>query len=307
VKYLFGPVPSRRLGYSLGVDLVPEKTCSFSCIYCQVGKTAETTVERAEFYPTKKIIAELTETLPKKGVHFITFSGSGEPTLHSGLGKIIKAIKKLCDTPVCVITNSSLIWRKDVQQDLMNADVVMPSLDAVDPETFAKINRPSAEVSIDKIVKGLEKFRKVYKGQIWLEIMLVKGFNDGLDQVSLLKEAAMKIEPDEIHLNTVVRPPQSKSAKALDETEMARITGVFGGVAKVLTRFDKNLHSFGEGTDLDQQVFELSRRRGVTVNDLVSSFGFHRDVANDILARLLEQGKIKKVSHAGKTYFQENF
>ncbi len=306
MKHIFGPVASRRLGYSLGVELIPAKTCTYGCIYCQAGKTTLLTDKRAEYIPTKEVIDELEEALPQEGLHYVTFSGSGEPTLHSDIGKIIDKVKTLTGTPICVITNSSLIHRKDVRRDLKKADVVIPSLDSALQESFEKINRPVSGITVDKIINGLIKFRKEFTGQMRLEIMLVKGINDSLEEIARLKEAADRIGPDTIDLNTVVRPPALKTAEASDMQEMKRIQAYFGDLATVISSFDKTAHS-ESGTSLDDEVFQLARRRGVTLDDLVTGFGLHRDVATDILERLTAEGKVKKVSFRGKTYFRENY
>ena len=306
MTYVFGPVASRRLGYSLGVEVIPSKTCSYSCIYCQVGQTSQYSDQRAQYVPTVEVFSELEQKLPLEGLHYVTFSGAGEPTLHEDLGKIITKVKSLTDTPVCVITNSSLIWRKDVQRDLRLADVVIPSLDTVDPRTFIKLNQPTTSIKLDKIIRGLKKFRQTYKGKMWLEIMLVKGFNDSIEEVALLKETIDQIGPDRVDLNTVVRPPHSPLALPIDEQDMKRIAGLFGDIAHVIGGFDKTGHS-APGTDLDKEVFELVRRRGITLSDLVTGFGLHREVAMDILYRLSQEGKIKKVTFGGKSYYREAY
>lgn len=306
MKHVFGPVASRRLGYSLGVETIPTKTCSFACIYCQAGKTTNHTDKRDEYVMAKDVISELESLLPQKDLHYITFSGSGEPTLNSKIGVIIRRIKEISDVPVCVITNSSLIWRKDVQKDIRPADLVIPSLDSAVQETFQKINRPVKGITVEKIINGLAKFKKSYTGLMRLEIMLVKGLNDTPDEIAKLKEATEKIKPDFIDLNTVVRPPVEKTAGALDMKELQRVVGFFGENAKIVSSFDKTAHS-QPGDDLEEEVYQLVRRRGVTLSDLVTGFGMHRDIAADILERLIFQKKIKKVTFAGQTYYREKY
>lgn len=288
------------------METIPTKTCSFACIYCQAGKTTVNTDKRDEYIKAKDIIVELETMLLEKDLHYITFSGSGEPTLNSKIGVIIKRIKELTDVPVCVITNSSLIWRKDVQRDLRLADLVIPSLDSAVQETFEKINHPVKGITVEKIISGLAKFKKNYSGEMRLEIMLVKGLNDTPDEIAKLKEAMEKIQPDFIDLNTVVRPPVEKSAKALDMKDLQRIVGFFGENAKIVSSFDKTAHS-EPGDDLEEEVYQLVRRRGITLNDLVTGFGMHKEVAADILERLIFQNKIKKVTFAGQTYYRETY
>ena len=308
MSVIFGPVPSRRLGYSLGVDLVPAdcKTCTLDCYYCQVGHTKRKVIERAEYISTGQVLKEIDAKLPVQNIHFITFSGSGEPTLHKDHGRIIDRIRQKAATPVAVITNGTLMDRADVRRDLAKADLVVPSLDAVSPEVFARLNRPHPSLDVGKIIEGLEKFRQEFDQQLWLEVMMVRGFNDHPSEIMKFKQAIDRINPDRVHLNTVTRPPVEKDAEPLQPEEMDRIAAMFGSKATVIgvatgeARQDKTLN-------LEEQVFELVRRRGVTLNDLVNSHGLHRDVAADILERLVNNKKIKKVIHGGVTYYREYY
>jgi len=178
-KYIFGPVPSRRLGRSLGVDLVPAKVCSFDCIYCQAGHTTRKTIERAEYVPGADVIAELGDWLAGGAADFITFSGNGEPTLHSRIGEIIGWLKAHAGTPVAVITNGSLLWRPDAQEDVARADVVVPSLDTADPATFKRLNRPEPSLEVETIIEGLVTFTRDFAGEVWLEHFIVPGISAG--------------------------------------------------------------------------------------------------------------------------------
>lgn len=308
---VFGPVPSRRLGYSLGVDLVPpeRKTCAFDCVYCQVGRTGNKSIERTEMIPTAAVIKELEKQLPKENIHYVTFSGTGEPTLHKDLGKIIDRIHDLCPTPVAVITNSALIERNDVQRDLAKADLVVPSLDAVRQETFEKINRPHSSLRIDRIIKGLTAFSANFHGDLWLETMFVKGVNDGLDELLKFKETIELINPDKIHVNTPTRPPVESWVQTLEPTELERIAAMFGEKALVIgIPPSRDYQAMKPSlTELEEEVIELIKRRGVTLNDLVQSLGMHRDVANDILEKLIADKRAKKAVHGGVTYFREHY
>ncbi|MBD3265020.1 MAG: radical SAM protein, partial [Candidatus Omnitrophica bacterium] len=214
MSYFYGPVPSRRLGISLGVDLLPHKLCSFDCIYCQL-KTSSRKVSRRKFYVNiSKFRKELKEKLKKiNSLDYITVSGSGEPTLHKDLDRIIKEIKKISRNkyPVCVITNSSLLYRKTVRRELMAADLIIPSLDAPDPKLFRKINRPARRISFDKIIKGILKLREEFKGRIWLEIMLIKGVNDSISCANSFKEIIRLMRPDKVQINLPVRPNQLRN------------------------------------------------------------------------------------------------
>lgn len=214
-KYLFGPVPSRRMGISLGVSPIPERTCSYSCVYCQLGRTKHMQSERKLFFPVQDILDEFIhyqKSLPKLDV--VSIVGEGEPTLYSGLGELITELKKVTTVPVAVITNGSLLTRPEVQEALLHADIVLPSMDACNEKAFRQINRPHFSVKYEEVQKGLIEFSQTYGGQLWLEIMFVAGIND--NSASLDEFAAMlpKIKYDRVYINTPVRPPAEAFVKA---------------------------------------------------------------------------------------------
>ncbi len=301
--HLYGPVPSRRLGYSLGVDLLPFKTCSLSCIYCQLGNSPKKTIRRINPYSEKKILEEIKEFL-KTGarVDFITFSGSGEPTLNKSIGWLIREIK-FTKIPVAVLTNSTLLSRAGVRKELAAADVVVPSLDAATQRIFEKINRPHPSLKIEKIIEGLVKFRKEFKGQIWLEIMLVEGVNDSPAEIKKLKEAADRINPDKIQLNTVIRPPAEKTAKPLTLEEMNKIKELFGEKAEVVASFRKKEQEKA-ASDIAEAILAIVRRRPVSLEDLENSLGQTREELSLEIQKLLQQKKIKQVRHLDRDYFE---
>ncbi len=302
--HLYGPVPSRRLGYSLGVDLLSFKTCSLSCIYCQLGNSPKKTIRRINPYSEKKILEEIKEFL-KTGarVDFITFSGSGEPTLNKSIGWLIREIKKLTNIPVAVLTNSTLLSRAKVRKELLPADVVVPSLDAATQRLLEKINRPYPSLRIEKIIEGLVKFRKEFKGQIWLEIMLVEGVNDSPAEIKKLKEAASRINPDKIQLNTVVRPPAEKTARPLTPEEMNKIKEFFGDKAEVVASFRKKEQEKAP-LDIAEAILAIVRRRPVSLEDLENSLGQTREELSLEIQKLLQQKKIKQVGHLDRDYFE---
>ncbi len=302
--HLYGPVPSRRLGYSLGVDLLPFKTCSLSCVYCQLGRTKKTTTRRQKFFSEKQILEEVREFL-KTGtrVDFITFSGSGEPTLNKSIGRLIRKIKKLTGVPVAVLTNSTLLSRPEVRKELAAADVVVPSLDAASQKAFEKVNRPNPSLRAEKIVEGLVKFRRQFKGQLWLEILLVKGLNDSPAHLKKLKAAVEKINPDKIQLNTVVRPPAESRAHPLSPEEMQRIKEYFGEKAEVVASFRKKGQEKAP-ENIAQAILSTVRRRPVSLEDLERSMGLTREELSLNLQRLLEQKKVKIVRHLDRDYFE---
>jgi wyosine [tRNA(Phe)-imidazoG37] synthetase (radical SAM superfamily) len=302
--HLYGPVPSRRLGYSLGVDLLPFKTCSLNCIYCQLGRTKKTTIRRRQFFSEKQILEEIRDFL-KTGtrVDFITFSGSGEPTLNKSIGRLIRKIKKMTGIQVAVLTNSTLLSRPEVRKELAAADVVVPSLDAATEKVFKKINRPHPSLQAKKIIEGLVKFRQQYRGQIWLEILLVRGVNDSPNHLKKLREAVEKIKPDKIHLNTVVRPPAEKATQALSPEELNRIKEFFGEKAEVVASFRKKEQE-KTPKDISQAILSIVRRRPVSLEDLEHSLGLTREELSLDIQRLQEQKKIKMVRHLDRDYFE---
>lgn len=302
--HIYGPVPSRRLGFSLGVDIVPFKTCSFNCIYCQLGRTARKTIKRKEYFSSSAILSQVKKKLSSgQQIDCITFSGSGEPTLNKAIGKIIRDVKKIASIPVAVLTNGSLLWRKSVRKDLLAADTVLPSLDAATQKVLTKVNRPHPSLTSKKIIEGLKKFRQEFKGKIWLEVMLVKGVNDSPSHIKKLKEVLAGINPDRIQLNTVIRPPAEKSVKALSPKGLERIKKYFGRNCEVIAEFKEKKQKPPEET-LEKAILSMVQRRPVTLADISFSLGITRNEAKKHLCFLLERGRIKSVRHKGMEYYE---
>ena len=322
MKYIYGPVPSRRLGFSLGVDLVPYKTCSFDCIYCQLGKTTERTIARKEYFKKEEVLQDIRNALSiDKQIDYITFSGSGEPTLNSGIGWLIRKVKNIrtlrsVSLPLAVLTNSSFLWDKSLREDLLPADLVVPSLDAATQSVFEAINRPHQSLNIDKIVEGIKKFRQEFKNNLWLEIMLVKGVNDSKDEIKGFKNLISEIHPDKVHLNTVVRPPTEKFARPLSIKELDEIRDFFGESCEVITpkvgrcepslapSFDRSKFDKSNSEDIEHTIIELIRRRPVTLSDIHSSLGIHRNELIKYLEVLEGDKKIKKIDYEEVTYYE---
>jgi len=231
-KYWYGPVHSRRLGRSLGVDVIPHKTCSLDCIYCECGATNALTLERKEYYPTGEIIASLEQVLKDKpNLDFITFAGSGEPTLHTGLGKIISFIKnKYPQYKVAVLTNATLLNDPSVIQDLGKADLIVPSLDAVSMEAFQKINRPAANLTPETIISGIKNLKNNFNGEIWLEIFIIPGINDHETELDLFKDAISKLGIKKVQLNTLDRPGAVSWLKPVSKEYKKEIASKLGDV-----------------------------------------------------------------------------
>ena len=232
MKYVYGPVPSRRLGISLGISPIPKKTCNFSCIYCQLGRTDIMTNTRKMFFPVQKIMSEFDEVF-KKGIFFdvVTIVGEGEPTLYLGLGELIDAIKQRTDKPVALITNGALLYDSDLRQEAAKADIVLPTLDAYNEASFRKINRPFGQLSFESVNAGLIAFSEEYEGQLWLEIMLMAGINDDDDSLSKYEQALKKIKYDRLYLNTPVRPPAEAGVESISCEAMNKAAARLGGIS----------------------------------------------------------------------------
>jgi wyosine [tRNA(Phe)-imidazoG37] synthetase (radical SAM superfamily) len=304
--HIYGPVPSRRLGYSLGVDILPFKTCSMNCVYCQLGAYGKTTVRRKEYISAKAVLAQIRTAL-KSGqrIDAVTFSGSGEPTLHSGIGAIIAGIKRMTGVKVVVLTNSSALTGRRARRDILAADIVVPSLDAVTEGVFAKVNRPHAGLTAAGTIDGLVRFRREYKGEIWLEVMLVKGINDGPAHLRKLKAAIERIRPDRVQLNTVVRPPAEKTARPLDRAALEKIRALLGGTAEIIAAFAEDKQERTE-PDAAAAVLATLKRRPMTADDLACSLGLPPEEILAQVRRLTVQGAVRSVSHDDTVYYEPN-
>ena len=303
-KYFYGPVSSRRLGLSYGVDIVPFKVCTLDCIYCQLGKTTTTTTERKIFGSIEPILAELQEIVNEgQKTDFITIAGSGEPTLNCQLGKLIEGIKKITDIPVAVLTNGTLFYKEEVRADCSKADVVMPSLDAGDSDTFHRVNRPNRDINIENHIFGLSKFRKEFSGQIWLEVFLVEGFNTEPNQIIKIKKAIECIMPDKIHLNTAVRPTAEPNLKRLNVEQLQVIAAQLGPNCEIIPEVSKHQHdNFFEKKAVD--VLSILKRRPCSINDISSGLGIKCNEAIKYITYLQNRGLIHSELKDGVLFFK---
>ncbi len=299
--HVFGPVASRRLGRSLGIDLVPHKTCTYDCLYCQVGLTTEKTAERQGWISVDDIMAELKGKLLTTKPDCITLSGSGEPTLYIHCGKLIAEIKKITDAPVAVITNGSLLWIPEVRKELLDADIVMPSLDAGDTETFAKINRPAPEVTFDKMLQGLIDFRKEYKGKYWLEVFLIAGLNDSEEHIAKIAECVRKINPDRAQINTISRPP-AENVVPLSQQRMEEIAKKIGENAEVIADF--KAAEGGTYSGRAEDIIELLRRRPCSAEDIAAGLKMSKLEVSRVVEKLVKAKTIGAVKQNNKTYYK---
>lgn len=304
MSYLFGPVNSRRLGRSLGVDVIPRKTCTFDCIYCEVGRTTDLTLKRRPF-AGEAIVREIREYFQKAHIvpDFITLAGSGEPTLNMEIGPIIAAIKQLTDIPVAVLTNGALLWQEEVRRALAAADVVLPSLDAAREETFRRINRPAPGLNLDQVLAGLRAFRQEYAGQLWLEVMLLKGLNDQEPELAALKREIDRIAPDKVQLNTAVRPVAEAWARPLSWPELAAVAACLGEKAEIIASFSRPAPGSPD-TVTDQAVVEMLARRPMTAPDLAQALGLPLPQLEQRLHRLQAAGLISQNTYQLKSFYQ---
>lgn len=295
---VYGPVPSRRLGRSLGVDLVPFKTCTYDCVYCQLGRTTHKTVTRRRWVDPDEVLDQVRRRLGSEP-DVIALAGSGEPTLCAGLGEIVGGIKEMTTVPVAVITNGALLGQPQLQRELAGADIVLPSLDAFDEESHRAVNRPHELLSFGGLVDGLTAFRAGFAGQLWLEVLLLDGA--GLDaEVEKLAAHAAAIRPDRIQLNTVVRPPAESSARPVSRERLESFTGAFTPRAEVIAGVPTR-HSDQEATAAD--VLALLTRRPCTAADVAAGLGIHQNTALKALAALEERRAAVRVAHGGGVFF----
>ncbi|HID97518.1 MAG TPA: radical SAM protein [Thermodesulfobacteriaceae bacterium] len=305
MNYCFGPVPSRRLGRSLGVDLLPSKTCNLNCVYCELGNSSGYTCERGEYYSTGEIKDELGQVLSSSETRFdvLTFTASGEPTLHIGLGELLLFAGTLTTRPRIVLTNSILTSDPQVRRDLCHADIILPSLDSAVQESFRRVNRPGCPVDTASVIDGLSSLRREFSGEIWIEILFVRGINHGRGDIDALKRAMETIMPDRIQLNTVVRPPAEQGAMPLTEEEMLEIKDLFGEPAEVIVDFNRVDNGAGSAV-LEPAIMDTLRRRPMTREDLLEIFGIEASEVEDVIHDMLKTGQLRTgIFNSRKYYF----
>lgn len=308
-KHLFGPVPSRRLGISLGVDLVPFKYCSFNCVYCELGATTHLTSTRKEYIPVAGLIKELTDYLKSKPLlDFITFSGSGEPTLHSGIREITAFLKtEFPQYALALLTNSSLLPQPEVRQDLKKIDLILPSLDAASEKIFRKINRPAPGISAADIITGLIQLRNEFQGQIWLEIFIIPGLNDTEQELHHLRLAVNKIKPDKIQINTLDRPGTEKWVTDPTEEKLKKIVRFFAPLpAEYITRKTFTDDITRLDSDFEGTIIDFLKRRPATSEDLAKALNLHPNELGKYLADLLERNIIRTERQKNNNFYLIN-
>jgi wyosine [tRNA(Phe)-imidazoG37] synthetase (radical SAM superfamily) len=310
-KYLFGPVPSRRLGISLGIDLVPHKICTLNCVYCECGPTTKLTNQRKEYVPVDEVMKELSHFLTSNPApDYITFSGSGEPTLNSCIGKILDFVKeKYPEIPIALLTNGTLLIYKQVRAEILKADLVLPSLDAATNIVFRKINRPSKNLSIENYIEGIVSFRNEYSGKINLEVFILPGYNNSREELNELKKAIQRIQPDTVQLNTLDRPGTVPNLVPASRSELQKIEKYWNLsnveiIASATER--KKIQSYR--SDTETSILETISRRPCTLEDLSKILGKHINVINKYLDVLEIERKITtKKQERGIFYIKQQY
>ncbi|MCF7886230.1 MAG: radical SAM protein [Candidatus Marinimicrobia bacterium] len=296
--YTYGPVPSRRLGKSIGVSPIPSKTCSYSCVYCQLGRTTNFTIDRASFFDPNTILTELNRRIENSEPDFITFVGDGEPTLCKELGWMLEQCKQRFDTPTAVITNGSLIYRDDVKKELQNADLILPSIDAGTEETFKKINRPHKNLNFEEIISGIIDFSKIFEGKLWTETMLVKGYNDSKDELQNIKSIIDKINPDKTFIMAPTRPPAEDVTSP--EPELYLYAQKLINQAKTITNLEKGDFEISNYKDAREAIMELSSRHPLRKEQaqwIAKQFGQQQAIRKSV-----QNGELIVKKYAGTKY-----
>ena len=305
-KHLYGPVPSRRLGRSLGVDAIPFKTCSYDCVYCQLGRTTNHGMERAPWVSCDEVLDEAREILALYRPDVLSFAGSGEPTLNSELGCMIAGIKELTDVPVAVFTNASLLWMPDVREDLSLADIVSPSLDAASPAAAQRVNRLCEGLSFEMVYEGLKTFCRTFRGRIWLEILLAQGVNDSEADLQALREACQGLaRVERIQFNTVSRPPADKGVLPVARDRLEKIASTFPGRTEIIASYPRTAKA-GDGRRQPEarDAADLIGRHPATLEGVAAGLGISEQEARALLAPLEADGTVLAEERADGSYYR---
>jgi len=301
-KHLFGPVPSRRLGRSLGVDLTPHNTCCLDCVFCQLGRTTNKTLARRDYVPVREVEAELKAWCNEGGsADYITLSGSGEPTLHSRFGEVLESIHRQTPFPAALLSNGTLFRLPEVREAAGHADVVKMSLSAWDQSSFERINRPHPDLQFEQVIEGQRTFRNEFQGKLWLEVFLIWEMNSAKRDLERLAELVNTLGPDEIHLNTAVRPPAERFALPFPRKELEAVGGLFRPTAKIISEFPSAKSAEVEANEAT--ILDMLRRRPCTKQQVARVFGMHLNEVSKYVGKLLRTGSIRAQDAGGETYY----
>ncbi len=307
MKYVFGPVSSKRLGQSLGVDLLPPKSCTWNCIYCQLGKTRKFVAERQEFFPREEIFDEIRQALAlNKNLDWITFVGSGETMLYKGIGWLVAEVKKLTNTPVAVITNGSLLSLPEVREELLQADAVLPSLNAGSEALHDQICQPASGLTFQQHVEGLVAFRSEYKGRLWIEVMLLGGINDTDAALNDLANVLAKINPDMVHLVLPTRPAPEQEIRLPSDERLEHAIAILSKVTVVVSPLKGNM-DLRNAPDMLEAITAIVSRHPVQQRELQKAvadcFPGEAQKADEFLSGLFASGRFRLVEHNGEPYW----
>jgi len=306
MKYVFGPVPSRRLGKSLGIDPIPLKTCNWNCVYCQLGRTRPLTNTRKEYVPSDEVLNELQYALAacQPGeIDWVTFVGSGEPTLHNELGWLIRQVKDMTNLPVAVITNGALLYLPEMRAELSAADAVLPSLDAGSSPLYRKINRPWPQLTFDRLVEGLVAFQREFTGKLWVEVMLIRGLNDAEEALNGIAAVLQRIHPDEVHVLLPTRPPAEPWVQPPDEEGIERAQAILGDVAQVVQPIPSQATTY-PSDDLESAILGIIARHPMREEELGRALGrWSLYEIRHLLEILLTTQKIQFVVRHGEHFW----
>jgi wyosine [tRNA(Phe)-imidazoG37] synthetase (radical SAM superfamily) len=306
VRFVYGPIPSRRLGRSLGVDPIPLKTCNWNCVYCQLGRSVPLVNQRRNYFLPEAILAEVQLALAAHrpgDIDWITFVGSGEPTLHASIGLLIRQVKTLTDIPIAILTNGSLLYRPEVRRDLAAADAVLPTLDAGTPELYRRVNRPYPACTFDRLAAGLIAFRKMYSGRLWIEVMLVRGLNDTEQALREIAAVLRQIEPDAVHINLPTRPPAEPWVKLPDKDGLRRAMAILGDIAQVVHSAQGSFDLAGE-TSASAAIINLITRHPMSDEELRQTLKhWAPQQVEEVLMSLLASGQAQVVERYGTRFW----
>ncbi len=308
MNYVYGPVPSRRLGRSLGVDTIPPKTCNFSCVYCQLGRTTTFINTRRDFFPKQDILQEIKQRIRLVGIEnidYVTFVGEGEPTLCKSLGWLIERVKAEFPTPVAVITNGALLYEEEVREELCDADVVLPTLDAGFKETFRRINRPHPSINFQNMIEGMIQFRKICSGQLWIEYMVVQDLNDSESELLQLRKFFGEIKPDRIYVNVPIRPPTEDWVKIPSQERLSRIKKILSEVFEIILPEIGEFRVLSEDiSSLKNELVQIIKRHPMRLEQIVDLLKKENiDEPSVIISELERVGLIKEVKYEKKIFY----
>ena len=301
-RHLFGPVPSRRLGRSLGIDLTPFKTCSYDCIFCQLGRTTNKTCERQEYVPVQEVIEELAAWFQSGAeADFITLAGSGEPTINSGFGRVIDYIHSVSKIPVALLTNGSLLFHPEVCQQATKADLVKVSMSVFDQASLEQINRPADGIAFEAMIAGQQAFRTRFKGKLWVEVFLIQDMNTSPEAIARIAQLVKSLHADKVQLNTAVRPPCESYVQAVGKKSLDELAEYFTPKAEVIAEFSSDTSARIKATEND--ILATLERRPCTLDQLCAVFGLHRNEASKYIGKLLRTGHIVEQRKADQVYY----